>query len=36
MKKEMNIREESFLEDSQQESYTDRMTRDIIGNIGIE
>jgi len=36
MKKGMNIGEESSLEDSQQESYMDGMTRDMIGNIGIE
>jgi len=32
----MNIGEDSSLEDSQQENYTDGMTRDIIGNIGIK
>jgi len=32
----MNIREEFSLENSQQESYMDGMTRNIIGNIGIE
>ena len=36
MKKKMNIGEKSSLEYSQQESYTDRITRDTIGNIGIE
>ena len=33
---EKNIGEEFSLENSQQESYTDGMTRDMIGNIGIE
>jgi len=33
---EKNIGEEFSLEDSQQEIYTDGMTRDMIGNIGIE
>jgi len=32
----MNIREEFSLENSQQESYMDGMTRNMIGNIGIE
>jgi len=32
----MNIREKFFLENSQQESYMDGMTRNMIGNIGIE
>ena len=36
MKKGMNIGEKSSLEYSQQESYMDGMTRDMIGNIGIE
>jgi len=36
MKKGMNIREKSSLEDSQQESYMNGMTRDTIGNIRIE
>ena len=35
-KKRMNIREESSLENSQQEGYIDGITKDIIGNIGIK
>jgi len=36
IKKRMNIGKESSLEDSQQESYMDWMTRNMIENIGIE
>ena len=36
MKKGINIGEKSSLEDSQQESYMNGMTRDTIGNIRIE
>jgi len=32
----MNIREKFSLENSQQKSYMDGMTRNMIGNIGIE
>jgi len=32
----MNIREKISLENSQQKSYMDGMTRNMIGNIGIE
>ena len=35
-KKRMNIREESSLENSQQEGYIDGITKDMIGNIGIK
>jgi len=36
IKKRMNIGKESSLEDSQQESYMDWITRNMIENIGIE